>query len=367
MARSFALVVCMLLLAFASASKTRLTSAQEKRITELRQSNLGEIMLTLAELHMMSAGPVDELNEALEALIEDIQEKIDDNDEAYNERSLQNQSEVTRLEGLISDTEVHISNANNILENILYPALEELQSTLASENQSVEDNNAYIATITAQREEDHEVYESNVAEQNDALSAIDECLEILEQLSSGSISLVQTKKFKVSLNKVVSSLKKSTNNSMIKALVSLANQEFTNTGVVLKIIDAFQGVKQSVQDTLDLLHADEATSVAHWESEVTEREEDNKRLAREINITLGEIDGTENRIFEKESYLADRQQALATFTAELEAEQEAFAEATEFYEDVRAQLVHELAAANDAYGIIQNAGFGANLSGNVAL
>jgi len=193
MARSVVLVVCMLLLAFASASKTRLTSAQEKRITELRQSNLGEIMLTLAELHMMSEGPVDELNEALEALIEDIQEKIEDNDASYNERSLQNQSEVTRLEGLISDTEVQISNANNILENILYPALEELQSTLASENNSVDENNEYVNTITAQREADHEVYETNVAEQNDALSAIDECLDILGQLSGGNISLIQTK------------------------------------------------------------------------------------------------------------------------------------------------------------------------------
>jgi chromosome segregation ATPase len=152
---------------------------------------------------------------------------------------------------------------------------------------------------------------------------------------------------------------------MIKALVALANQEFTNTGVVAKIIQAFEGVKQSVVDALDILHADEATSVAHWESEVAEREADNKRLAREINITLGEIDGTENRIFEKETYLADRQQTLAAFTAELEAEQAAFAEATEFYEDVRQQLVHELASANDAYSIIQNAGFGANLSGNL--
>jgi len=152
---------------------------------------------------------------------------------------------------------------------------------------------------------------------------------------------------------------------MIKALVALANQEFANTGVVLKIIEAFQGVKQGVVEALNILHADEATSVEHFESEVAEREADNKRLAREINITLGEIDGTETRIFDKEAYLADRQQTLAAFTAELDAEHAAFEEATAFYEDVRQQLVHELASANDAYGIIQNAGFGANLSGNL--
>jgi len=101
MARTIAIIVCMLLLSstLAAASKTRLTNAQEKKIKELKDTKLGQIILGLAELHIMSQGPIEDLVEAIEALIEDIDEKIEENDVAYNERSLQNQSEVTRLEG----------------------------------------------------------------------------------------------------------------------------------------------------------------------------------------------------------------------------------------------------------------------------
>jgi exonuclease VII large subunit len=193
MARSVALIICMLLVAGSFATQTRLTSAQEKKMVELKHTKLGEIMFTLAELHMLSGGPVEDLNEALEALIDDISEKIEDNDESYNERSLQNQSEETRLEGLISDAEVQISNTHNTLDNILYPTLEELQNRVAELNGDINENNEYVEEITVQREADHEVYEANVEEHNDALSAIDECLEILDQLSGNDISLIQTK------------------------------------------------------------------------------------------------------------------------------------------------------------------------------
>jgi predicted nucleic acid-binding Zn-ribbon protein len=348
------------------AAKTRLTSAQEKKLAEVRQHTIGDVMVGLAELHMMAGGPVEDLNEALEALIDDTEEKIADNDESYNERSLQNQSEVTRLEGQITDVEVQIASTTNLLESILYPTLESLQQNLADLNGEVEENNAYVARITQEREDTHEVYETNVAEQNDALSAIDECLEILNSLSGSDLSLIQTKKVQVNLKKIVSKLKTNSNNSFIKALVSIASQEFANTGALLRVIEAFENVKAGVIEALDLLHTNEAASVAHYEEEVAEREDDNRRLAREINIVLGEIDGTENRIFQKEAFLADRNEALSAFTAELEAEEAAFEEATQFYEDVRAELTRELSVANDAYGIIQNAGFGSNLSANIA-
>lgn len=153
---------------------------------------------------------------------------------------------------------------------------------------------------------------------------------------------------------------------MVKALVSLASQEFANAGVLLKIVEALENLKEGVLEALELEHTNEATAVAEFEADVASREEDNRRLTRELNITLGEIDGVENRIFQKEAYLADRELALQGFQEELEAEQEAFAEATEFYEDVRAELVREQAVANDAFAIVGNSGFGANLSGNLS-
>jgi len=310
---------------------------------------------------------LDELVEAIEALIEDIDVKIEENDGAYNERSLQNQSEVTRLTGLITDAEVHIANAENILNNILYPTLEQLQQRVVDINDEINENNEYVARITYEREEAHEAYEERVAEHNEALAAIDECLEILSQFGAGNLSLIQTKKVQASLTRVTKTLKRGIESSMIKALVALASSEFADSSAILRVVHALEDVKAETQNALELEHTNEATSVAQWEHEVEERTKENSRLARELNITQGEVDGTENRIAEKENILAIQQQDLANFTAELEAEHAAFEEATEFYEDVRAELVREQAVGHDALAIVKNAGFGGNLVGNVGL
>jgi predicted nucleic acid-binding Zn-ribbon protein len=152
---------------------------------------------------------------------------------------------------------------------------------------------------------------------------------------------------------------------MIKALVQMANSEFADSGALLRVVQAIEDVKAETLVALDLEHVNEATSVAQFEAEVEEREEDNARLGREINILNGSIAATENRIAEKENFLAIRQQDLANFTAELEAEEAAFEEATTFYEDVRAELVREQAVGNDALAIVSNAGFSATLTGNI--
>jgi predicted nucleic acid-binding Zn-ribbon protein len=346
------------------ATQTRLTSAQEKKIKELKDNKWGKIIFSLAELHVQSEGPFEDLIETVESLISDLGDSIDDADETYNERSLQHQSEVTRLEGEITDAEVAIANAENLLDNVLYPALEQLTATRDGYNDEVNENNAYVERITYEREEAHTSYEQRVAEHNDALSAIDECLEILGGLSGG-LSLIQVKRVQSSIHKVTQKLKRGVEETLVKALVSLASQEFADQGALLRVINALEDVKQGVLDALDLEHTNEATSVAQYESEVAEREEDNKRLAREINITNGEIDATENRIAQKETFLNIRRADLAQFQADLEAENNAFEEATAFYEDVRAELVREQAVANDCLSILSNAGFSASITKNI--
>lgn len=116
---------------------------------------------------------------------------------------------------------------------------------------------------------------------------------------------------------------------------------------------------------MEFEHTNEATAQSQYEDEVAEREEDNRRLTREVNLTQGEIESTERRIADKENFLVLKNTDLENFSAELEAEHAAFEEATEFYEDVRSELVREQAVGNDALVIIQNAGFGGNVNNNI--
>jgi len=187
----------------------------------------------------------------------------------------------------------------------------------------------------------------------------------MSQLTGGNLSLLQTKKVQASLNRVTKSLKRGVEQSMIKALVSLASGEFADSGALIRVVEALENVKQEILDALDYEHTNEATAQAQYEDEVAEREEDNRRLTREVNLTQGEIESTERRIADKENFLVLKNTDLENFSAELEAEHAAFEEATEFYEDVRAELVREQAVGNDALAIIQNAGFGGNVNNNI--
>jgi chromosome segregation ATPase len=365
MARLAVFAILALLCVSTFATQSRLTSAQEKKIKELKDNKWGKILFSLAELQVKSEGPFEELIEVVDALINDLGDSIEEADENYNERSLQNQSEVTRLEGEITDAEVAIANTQNILDNILYPTLQSLQDTVVSYNNEINENNAYVERITYEREEAHESYEARVEEHNEALSAIDECLEILSNLT-GNLSLIQTKRVQASISKVTKKLKRGVEETLVKALVSLASNEFADTSAVLRVQNALQDVKDGVLEALDLEHTNEATAVAQFEEEVAEREADNRRIVRELNITQGEVESTERRISEKEIFLSIRQSDLASFTAELEAEEEAFEEATNFYEDVRAELVREQAVAQDVAGLLSNAGFSASITNNIA-
>jgi chromosome segregation ATPase len=364
MARVATFAVLALLLVSSLAVKTRLTAAQEKQIKELKKEKWGDILFTMAELQIQSQGPFEELLDAVSALVGDISDKIEDNDNAYTDRSNAHQSEVTRLEGVISDTNVAIANTENVLNNILYPTLEELQNRLQGYHNNVDENNAYMEKITFERNEAHEAYLDRVEDHNGALAAVDECLGILEQIT-GPLSLIQVKKVQNSIHKVTQKLKRGVEETMVKALITLASNEFADHSAILRVVHALEDVKDSVLDSLEQEHAEEARSLDQYNNEITERTKDNKRLAREINNTKGEIDGTERRIAEKETFLSVKRGDLVSFNAELEAENAAFEEATNFYEDVRAELVREQSVAQDVSTIISNAGFSSSISGNI--
>lgn len=54
-------------------------------------------MMNLAELHISSGGPLDELVDAIESVIEDIDNKIERSHADYDKRSNEHDSEVSRI------------------------------------------------------------------------------------------------------------------------------------------------------------------------------------------------------------------------------------------------------------------------------
>jgi hypothetical protein len=103
------------------AIELKLTHVQEKKMKELQQERWGRILFSMAELHSLAGGAVEDLTAAIEQLVSDIGDRIDELDAEYNDRTLFHQSEVTRIGSDISSAEISVSTTHNLLENILYP------------------------------------------------------------------------------------------------------------------------------------------------------------------------------------------------------------------------------------------------------
>lgn len=324
---------------------------------ELKTEKWGRIIFEMAELHSLAGGAVQELTDAIEQLVSDLGDRIDELDEEYNERSLFHQSEVTRIGSDISSAQISVSSTTNLLENIFYPERAKLQFNINSNNDAINENNAYVEKLTFEREASHEAYQGRVDEGNAALSAVDECIEIISSISGGNISFVQSKQINKAMNKVVASLPKNADEVVIKVLVQLATEEFADQSALLRVLNALNDVKRGIQDDLQAEHDEEARLQEQYEAEVASRNNENRGYNKDNLILGGQLRATENRIGDKEAFLAIRKADLANSQDELAAENESFEAATANYQDIRAELERETAVANDTLAIVISAGW----------
>lgn len=98
----------------------------------------------MAELHTLAGGPLDDLTNAINQLINDLATRTGELDEDYNQRTLFHQSQKTRLNDLISSAQVDVSNLSQELENTLYPNVELLQHKIQTLGKNIDENNALV-------------------------------------------------------------------------------------------------------------------------------------------------------------------------------------------------------------------------------
>jgi len=126
------------------AVEVKLSHVQEKRIAELKQEKWGKIIFSMAELHNLAGGPLDDFLGALAQLVSDLGDRVSELDEDFNQRSLFHQSEITRLDSEISDAQIDVSSAINLLENVLYTTRVALNNKIENYHYNIDENNKYV-------------------------------------------------------------------------------------------------------------------------------------------------------------------------------------------------------------------------------
>lgn len=282
----------------------------------------------------MAQGPLDDLVEAIQNLIEDLAQKTETAHKNFDQTTTDHNSEVARLNSEINTANTDISNGTDMLNNVLYPAKRQLEESITQLHANIDGRNNLMEQLTNDRNADHEAFQVRVQEHNDAVSAIDEALELLRTLSSGNVSFAQVSRVKSSLQKITNKLPGRFESRLAKSLLSVASSEFADTEAISNVMTLLSDVRENLVASLNQENADEERAVKEYNAEMERNKNENQADANQITIKTGELNATDDAIAEKEAFVAARRSDLANFQQELQEENENYEAATNAYNEL---------------------------------
>ncbi|CAD8063419.1 unnamed protein product [Paramecium primaurelia] len=354
------LTLCVLLVLGATAINVQSsvwTNRDQKALAQIHTSGWGKFILNYAELHMQTGGILSELNSEIEKLVGELEEELAGVHHEFNRRTDVHNREVARLEQEIQDKERELFNAHDFYDNVLIPQRDRFAAQLEQLQENIAHNRQTLEQATVQRENDHETFEAQVAEHNDAISAIDECLQLLSTITTPSLAQIQ--KVQKNLNKIQNSLKKHNQFQIfVKVLLEITvESNFADQGALRDIIVAFNNLRVELVDSLNQITADEAEAVADFNAQVIQLNQEHAEFQRAVVVKNAEIDANANKIEQTLDLIDELDADLATLNGQLQAENDDYAFATDVYNATVAEYNKEINAANQALELLNQPRF----------
>ncbi|CAK56445.1 unnamed protein product (macronuclear) [Paramecium tetraurelia] len=324
---------------------------------ELAKSTYGSALLHLVELHSMAGGPVQELIDAIEELINDLEEELETLEFNFQVRTNEHNALVVSLEQDIQDAVIDVNNTQDTLDNLLYPRRSQIQSKIDTVIGYQEENRKLYDEAILVRGQEHDAFEAQVAELNDATSSVDDALSLLASLTNPS--LLQIKRFQNTLKNIENKLRsRSRMAPMIKALISLAsNQNFSNQDVLKSIVDALNDFRNAVVDQINELTAQEAQDVIDHEAYLEQLDDEFSEFGRQIDRATVDLTATNEKIDSMVEFRDQRAADQKQYTAELELENNTYAEETDIYTNTKNEFTRELGVSEQALALVQSVDF----------
>jgi predicted phage tail protein len=318
-------------------------------------------MLNFVQLHTAVKGPIDELLAAIEELIEDLNNDLQELEFDFQTRTNEHNAMVVALEQDIRDAESDIARMDDTINELLIPRRSQIKARIAAITDNMDFNRQTLAEETLVREQDHEAYELQIEEFNEAIAAVDEALALLSTLSNPS--LMQIKKFKSTISRIS---KKTFSNvkqgPMIQALLQLAlNQNFSDQGVLGQIVNALNEFRNEVVDAVNAATLAESEAQAEYEERVVQLDLEYAEFQAQVNDANIDLTATIEKIDECTAFLNQRELDRKQYVAQLNLENETYVQETEIYTDLKNEYLHELAVSEQAFNLVNNADFGSSV------
>ena len=123
----------------------------QSAMNSLKESQTGAMLMNLAEVQMLTGGPLEELVQALKDLTASNQKSLAAENDDFAKETTRHELEVKRLEVLIQEITIDINTNQQQLDNVLYPRRESLENQISTLQQQIQDTQDTIVRETAQR------------------------------------------------------------------------------------------------------------------------------------------------------------------------------------------------------------------------
>lgn len=361
-----ALIFVALVLSSTLAIQARSPSlATKKKVDSMlhNKRSWSSIIVNLALLQAKAGNPVAELVAAIEKIIVDLDSKTERATADFDQRTGEHQNEVKRLQREIDNANADVANSDAFLKEVLRPMKLSLENDIARLQADIAKTKVFLEEAAIQRDREHNDYVTKIADIDGGLAAIKEAFGLLQTLMEGGSSFAQISKAKSHLAKLQSALSKSIDAAIVRALVQVAtSSEFTDQGLLRKLMDMLHNVEVALQESQKKLTADEELAQVDYTKLVADKETEIKQFESETIDKRAQLESTDKKIAATEAFIVARQYDSVQFNKELVSENQSYEDYVKFYNDLMVEFAKEQAACREALEILNGAEFAGYIS-----
>ncbi len=287
---------------------------------------------------MKAQGPLQDLPILLQQIYDDLDIQYNQNEQQhardveYFTQTIEDLKRTIRVHGEGYALQQHINSEAKA-------SLARLQEHLAAVVAQLESNERRTSEGTAQREQQHALYESDLADNIDAISACQEAIQLLNALRSGT-SFVQLKNKFQKVAERLQSTKTSKHTHvytpLIKALAQISSK--ADQEVIKRILDLLNNLLAQLQQAKATIEQTEATQAALWAEELENLIEEHARLSTDKSNTEESIEEREETIQISQEAMDRHLKAAENAAVSLDLNVKEFDAKTKQYEAIRDEL-----------------------------
>ena len=148
------------------------------------------MLVGMVELHMAIGGPVEELMNAVDEFLAELETKRQRETAAYEMLREEFLDLIQGFQTQLARAKLDIATAQNKIEVVLEPRLEHLEESIAQMQTNMEENRETYTEEKEERDKKHQHYEKNAQEYKMATIILQECIEQISNLRFSTNSFV---------------------------------------------------------------------------------------------------------------------------------------------------------------------------------